>query len=251
MFMVPLEPNLNCAYGFQTLPFISSFQKYKLDDWLLDWWKKMCPVPLPSSSPHSRLTCQKHQWKPCRPKRAGVLTAARRPSSDQQPPRTQATRCRVRKAGDTCWTCIRLPAVDVRTQDRNSVFGRSSLHASPLTKTPSRIFANFNSVSGKDVNLNMFGSWTAFLKLFLGTIQHLFKLYERFWYGTAIVWKILYRYCKLTPGPNVLSILVKTLCSHLHTLKAQLEWNTVYSTEGIIIFFSRMTCFLCFSDTHQ
>ena len=194
MFMVPLKPNLNCAYGFQTLSFISSFQKYKLDNGLRDWWKQMCPVP-PSSSPHSRLICQKLQWKPCRPKRAGVPAAARRPSSNQQPPWTQATRCRVRKAGDPCWIRIRLPAVNVSwglsspkkdqpeqwkltrgpKTGRNSVFGRRILHGSPLTKTPSRIFANFNSVSGKDVNLNMFGSWTAFLKLFLGTIQHLFK----------------------------------------------------------------------------
>lgn len=36
----------------------------------------MCPAPLPSSSRHSRLICQKHQWKTCSPERAGVLTAA-------------------------------------------------------------------------------------------------------------------------------------------------------------------------------
>lgn len=50
----------------------------------------MCPSPLPSSSRHSRLICQKHQWKTCSPERAGVLTADRCPFSSCQLPGTQA-----------------------------------------------------------------------------------------------------------------------------------------------------------------
>lgn len=50
----------------------------------------MCPSPLPSSSRHSRLICQKHQWKTCSPGRAGVQTADRRPFSSCQLPGTQA-----------------------------------------------------------------------------------------------------------------------------------------------------------------
>lgn len=172
MFMVPIKPNLDCACSFQTLSSISSFQKYKLDCWLLDQLKKMCLPPslqLPALQTDLPKASMRH---------AGL----REPGAPQQLSGGHPG-CRLHAVWDEkgrkrSGMCVRLPAVNSSfglpplQQDPDpqrkplrepkagggGISGSSILHSSPFTKTPSRTFVNLNSLSVKDVNLNMFGS---------------------------------------------------------------------------------------------
>lgn len=107
MFMVP--QNSNYAAGFQTLPFVSCFQKYRLDYWLFNQ-RKMCLSPLPPSSLLSGLNLPKAS-KRCRPKKAGAPDCGRVPLP-HWPPAAQDTRYMwrlVRKVENTCSLGLGLP----------------------------------------------------------------------------------------------------------------------------------------------
>lgn len=128
----------------------------------------------------------------------------------------------------------------------NGLFGRSILHGSSVMKTPSRIFANLKFYIWKRCDLKHIWVLNSFLKLFLGTNSASFQINYMEDFDMAL-------HCTSSwPRPSqraltldVPSILVKTLGSHLHVLKAQSIRTTVYSIGGVIIFFPRMTC-CCF-----
>lgn len=110
--------------------------------------------------------------------------------------------CLIRKSGNTCSVGIRLPVVNSSQelpspgQDQaqwsrdypespgkaETAVIRGLLHGPPLMKMPSRTFVNLYSVSMKDVNLNRFGTWTAYKNYTWEYAQHLFK---------EMTWKIL------------------------------------------------------------
>lgn len=176
---------------------------------------KMCPLPLPSSSPHSRLICQnilerqagpRGQWSKLQPATPPATNSCLGPGS---------TQCWMKKAGNTHW--IRLPVVNTswglsspqKDQAKesgnycknprtgtNGLFGLSILHGSSVTKTPSKIFANLKFCIWEKMWLETCLGPEQLFKIVLGNKFSIFsnKLHEKFWDGVAL-------HCKLTPGP--------------------------------------------------